>query len=359
MEFNFNIKRSACNNVRRSFTAILFLSTAFSAWGQKEKAPITPKSSDKTPEELKWRPTENKIPIDMALQKEALAEIKAALASPEPELRAKAIDYERQTLKQHSSDDIIKALLDTDAHVRFTAVMAAGDLKLAAAKETILRLVDDDDRQVRIAVRYTLHKLGDYRYSHDLEKMAVDSDMQVRCTTAMVLGRLNIPSAVKLLKPLQSDSEPAVRLQAIRALAMMGDKRAREALKGNSVSAYPDDVIFAVLAMADTKDELLLPFIYDQLNLHEHIEVRLAAARALGEAGFDIGYNVAVPATKDKDPQRRFLAAMALGAIGRTDTQEPLAVLLREKLPSEPSEAAKAQQVKLAAAYAILKLGMQ
>ena len=337
----------------------LMLMTTLSACAQKNNGPIIPKATEQTPKDLNWRPLENKIPIDMTLQREALAEIKAGVASPDAGLRAKAIDFERQVLKEKSSEDVIKALLDTDAQVRFTAVMAVGDLKLASAKEIVLRLVEDEDRQVRVAVRYALHRLGDYRYSHDLEKMAIDTDLQVRGTTAMVLGRLHSPSAAKLLRPLQADAESSVRLQATRAMALLGDSRAKDTLKGNSVSAYPDDVIFAVLAMAETKDEELLPYIYDQLNVSDHLEVKLAAARALGERGFDIGYNLAVPATRDSDTQRQFLAAMALGAIGRSDTQEPLAKLLHEVVPTDPAEASKVQQVRLAAALAILQLGMK
>jgi HEAT repeat protein len=76
------------------------------------------------------------------------------------------------------------------------------------------------------------------------------------------------------------------------------------------------------------------------------VEVALVAARAMGMLGSDEGYGIALQGAKSQDPQQRFLAALALGAIGRTDAQEPLRGLLTAQEPN----------VRLAAATAILQL---
>ena len=74
------------------------------------------------------------------------------------------------------------------------------------------------------------------------------------------------------------------------------------------------------------------------------------AARALGMLGSDDGYGVALLGAKATDPERgprqRHLAALAFGAIGRTDAQDVLATLLKDPIPD----------VRLAAASAILQL---
>jgi HEAT repeat protein len=46
--------------------------------------------------------------------------------------------------------------------------------------------------------------------------------------------------------------------------------------------------------------------------------------------GSDAGYGVALNGAKSKDPRQRMLAALAFGAIGRTDAQDELAQLLRD-----------------------------
>jgi HEAT repeat protein len=77
-----------------------------------------------------------------------------------------------------------------------------------------------------------------------------------------------------------------------------------------------------------------------------YTEVSLVAARAMGMLGSDEGYKIAADATKSQDPQQRFLAAVALGAIGRTDAQDELKRLLADPVPN----------VQLAAASAVLQL---
>ena len=78
----------------------------------------------------------------------------------------------------------------------------------------------------------------------------------------------------------------------------------------------------------------------------DYDEVSLIAARACGLLGSDEGMGVALQFIKSPDPRQRFLAALALGAIGRSDAQEALAGLLGD---SEPD-------VRLAAATALLQL---
>jgi HEAT repeat protein len=62
--------------------------------------------------------------------------------------------------------------------------------------------------------------------------------------------------------------------------------------------------------------------------------------------GSDEGFGVAVKASKSTDPRQRVLAALALGAIGRSDAQDTLRKLLSDGDPD----------VRLAAATALLQL---
>ena len=261
-------------------------------------------------------------------------------------IRGHALEAQKQLLGEKAKDDIVKSLADTEPRVRFAAAMAVGDLKLASAKDDVVKLVDDNDVNVRIAVRYALHRLGDYRFSHDLERTAVDQDMRVRSNTAMVLGKIEGPSALKLLMPMRRDVEASVRLQVAEALLQHGDERGLKTLVAASVSAYPDDVMIAYTAMAATKDQKLIGHVQAGLN-NDYPEIALASARAMGELGSDMGYGVALMGAKSKMPLHRYLGALALGTIGRSDSQEVLESLLHDK---------ESPDIRLAAAFALLQL---
>jgi len=112
-----------------------------------------------------------------------------------------------------------------------------------------------------------------------------------------------------------------------------------------TISAYPDDQIIALQAIAEPGDQRVIQHVRGQLD-SDFPEVSLAAARALGMLGSDEGWNIAVPATRSKDPRQRSLAALAMGAIGRSDLQEYLRGLL-----GDPEIT-----VRISAATAILQL---
>jgi HEAT repeat protein len=141
------------------------------------------------------------------------------------------------------------------------------------------------------------------------------------------------------------DPSPAVRLQAAESLWRLGDQQGLEALVSASLSKFPDDQMLAILALAEPRDQRVLGHIQGQLT-NDYDEVSLIAARAAGMLGSDDGYGVALKGARSADPRQRMLAALAFGAIGRSDSQSSLSVLLRDVN----------QDVRIAAATAILQL---
>jgi HEAT repeat protein len=187
--------------------------------------------------------------------------------------------------------------------------------------------------------------MGDARYSHDLERYAADTEPEIRGKTALVLGLLGEPSAVNLLHPLLYDPSEPVRLQAAESLWRLGDTDGLDALVEAAVSRYPDDLILATLALAEPRNTLVIQHVRANL-VNDYPEVSLAAARALGMLGSDEGYTIATQGLASVDPRQRFLGALALGAIGRSDAQPKLAPLLKDASP----------QVRIGAATALLEL---
>jgi HEAT repeat protein len=283
--------------------------------------------------------------LDPDLRAKAREELLAGLNDTDPVLRCNCIEALSKVDPTDASAVVMKDLSAQSDMVRFAAVVAAGQMKLVDAYQPLLGMVDDPSPQVQAAVLFALHRLGDTRRSHELEHLAASADPHVRGTVAFVVGLLKEPSAAKMLTTLLADRSPAVRIQAAEALWRIGNQRGLEDLVAFSISGYPDDQMIALPAIAETGDQRVIQHIRGQLD-NDYIEVSLSAARALGMLGSDEGWNIAVPAATSSDPRQRSLAALAMGAIGRTDLQPYLKQLIKDKEPA----------VRISAATAILQL---
>jgi len=241
--------------------------------------------------------------------------------------------------------EILAGLSDKEPVVRFAAALAAGEMKLTAARTLLLALADDHSENVRIAVRFALHRLGDTHLSHDLENLARDPSPVVRGNVAFVLGLLGEPSAIVILRVLRVDLDPAVRQQASEAMWRLGDEDGLKDLLGLTYSRYPDDQMVGYLGLALPRNTAIRQHVRVGL-MSEYMEITLIAARAMGMLASDEGYVMAEAGARSNDASQRVQAAMAFGAIGRSDTQDILRKLLADSDPN----------VRVAAATAILQL---
>lgn len=332
----------------RSLIALGLCGALLAGCGPKTQDPnarVTP-----IPPRVPTPPPVKSVPLDPALADAARQQISKSLASADPTLipRVHALEAVKDLGETEHAPEVLSALTASEPIVRFAGAMTAGGLKLEAAHQPLLSMADDPDTNVRVAVRYALHRLGDTHLSHDLEKYARDPRKEVRGNTAWVLGLLNEPSAIRVLRVLQRDPEPTVRQQAYEALWRLGDEAGLHALIGMTVSRYPDDEMFALLALAGPRDDRVGHTLETGLTV-DYIEVNLEAARALGMLGNDEGYRPALKGAASSDPRQRFMAALAFGAIGRPDAQDVLRKLLYDDYES----------VRIAAAQAILELKAQ
>lgn len=297
-------------------------------------------------------PERQSVAIDPQLQAAAKQEIMTATLSNNPVIRAHAIEGIKDGLGVEGAAPVLNGLTDNAAVVRFAASLAAGELRLKQAHESLLVLSDDQDFSVRVGAKFALHRIGDTRQSRDLQVTARDPSPRVRGDTALVLGLLGEPSGVRVLLPMMFDANSAVRLQVAESLWRLKNEHGLEALVSASLSKFPDDRMIAILALAGPRDPRVLGHVMGALT-SEYEEVCLVAARSAGMLGSDDGYGVALKGAKSTDPIRgprqRLLAALAFGAIGRPDAQPVLAGLLRD-----PD-----QDVRIAAATAILQLKPQ
>jgi HEAT repeat protein len=295
-------------------------------------------------------PVQKDVPVDNELAAAARAELARQLVSSLPIARAHAIEGLRYVAGEEAAAQITAGLKDPHQLVRFASAMAIGELKIASAKSELLAHLEDPDGRVRVAVRFALHRIGDYTHSNDLEKTAMDPHPSgwVAGTTALVLGKLGEPSAAKILRKLRLDNRAVVRQQADEALLLLGDDAGRSSMISYLNSGHPDDVMIGLSAFLATRDTRYRIYGQQQLT-HEYPEIALVAARAVGAMGGDEGFGVALAAVKSNDARQRALAALAFGEIGRTDAQHLLKRLLVDK----------DAEVRISAATAILQIARE
>jgi len=307
---------------------------------------------------------ELKVPSDMVLWDRATQYIYAAARFPEnPVVRAQAMESISQVMGPQESILLREGVKDEHPGVRFAACMALGQFADSDAVELVRPLVNDPDDSVRVSAYYALERMGDASYRvHWRDALVRNPDPIVRRNAALALGRLADKSALPLLRKVSADdNDDGVRIQALEAMAFLGDTRAVNRFIRDAYGGVGFRQPFALLTLGRVMGEGVILALKTRLNGAPYIEARLAAARGLGMQHYNDGLSLAMKSLTWNDPNTKLLddppesqvmrvrsmAALALGAIGDRKALGPLA-----KMMEEPEEAS----VQLAAATAILMI---
>lgn len=278
-----------------------------------------------------------------------------------PSVRAQAVEAMQDSDGERMLPWIREALRDDHPAVRFAACMAVGTLrdKVAVAQiEPLLRSAVASDRMAAI---FALHRVGRTDQTAALAGYLLENpDPANRRHAAMILGRLGEPGAIKLLARAMRDTDEGVRSNAVESMALLGSKEAKSTLFANAYGGIGAEETLAINALGMLADVQYRELFKSKLKSGTHLEVRLAAARALGRLGGGDGFDAALRAlsyTADKDLQNdpkenqqlrvRTMAALALGAI-----RDPRALADLERMMNESED----PRLQLAAAKAILDI---
>ena len=293
----------------------------------------------------------------------ALECLKAAIRYPHNAVvRVEAVEALESSGRPESLPWIRTALLDNHAAVRFAGCVAVGKLRDRVAETAVSDCFDDEDASVRVAALFARHRLGHTERTGEMAGYLLHhEDPTVRRNAALALGLLDEPGAVKLLARAMRDRDAGVRHHTLEAMARLGNREAKQELTFMTAAGVGSEEVFALNALAGTRDRAYLDTFRYKLETALHLETRLAAARGLGVLGVDEGFDLALRALRDsrstiddpRDPpagqmlRRRQLAAAALGAIGRTEALPALAKLMEDS--ADP-------RVQVSAAKAILEI---
>lgn len=345
---NSHVERQPTKMNKKHLWALAMLAMVIGCAQQGEQPP-SPSPLPARPRETKRvepPPARRAMEVPDSLKRAARDVLTAAIADRDGLLRMHAVEGIKDALGSGGRDQILAAFSDPQAPVRFVAAMAAGELRLEAALPLLRRAINQEkDPHIQVAVIFALHRMGETSFSRGLEQALKSPDPEVRANAAIALGRLDEKSAVKILRPILRDPHAETRIQAAEAIWRLGDEEGLKYLVAASLSGHPAHKIVAIMGLAGPRDRKVIEHVRAGLD-SEYTEVALVAARALGMLGSDEAYMVAAAAVSSPDWQQRHLAALALAAIGRADSQDLLAPLLKDAEPD----------VRVAAATAILQL---
>lgn len=111
------------------------------------------------------------------------------------------------------------ALEDGDAWVRYYACQSLGRLKVEAACEEVVALMNDPSGQVRVAAVEALAHLEDSRAADALANAARSTDANMRRAALLGLGIARHAASIPVLREAASAEDSATRLVAIGALS--------------------------------------------------------------------------------------------------------------------------------------------
>jgi HEAT repeat protein len=253
-----------------------------------------------------------------------------------------------ESLAECGTDEVLPwirlALNDESPAVRFAAAMALGQRKDRASVGTIHKLLSGTEASDQIAAAGALHLLGDTSASGKLAEYLFDrSDAAAPRHAAFVFGRLGETGANKILARVVTSKDPGLRSNALESMAMLGSKEAKATLVANVYNGLGPEETFALTVLGRLQDSQYRQIFLDKMKSAQHLETKLAAARALGQLGGADGYDLALTALafsakKDEknDPSDnqtfrvRQLAATTLGAIGDRRAIVPLEAMMND-----------------------------
>lgn len=286
----------------------------------------------------------------------------AATFRDNPVVRAQAIEAMQKLEGERAVSWFREGLRDEHPGVRFAACMALGTIRHKPSEQAVRVCLTDPDPNVRVAAMFALRRLGDLAFIKEFgEVVRSNPDAGVRRNAVLALGRLEEPGALALLKKARDDKDDSVQLQALEAMALLGDKHAVQQLIYYANGGLGDRQAFALETLGRTGDSRCLDILRYTLKQATHLESRLAAAQSLAALGNNEGFALAMasinwnspnPKLPDDPPANqimrvRTLAAFALGTIGKPEALEPLRERMQD--PSDP-------RMQLAAATAILQI---
>jgi cyclophilin family peptidyl-prolyl cis-trans isomerase/HEAT repeat protein len=182
-------------------------------------------------------------------------------------------------------------------------------------------------------IAYALQRINDARAVPALLELLKGDGQLTRAFAARGLGQLKAQSAAPVLLGIADNAGEAVavRVQAVRAVALIGDASAGAAMRRIIVSPKTDQnlQLEAVNALAQLRSPDTVELLIDLVSA-PWASVRAAALRALASTDVDVFMSAISGLDPDQHWSVRASLAVTLGELGRERAQVPLTNMLSD-----------------------------
>jgi HEAT repeat protein len=246
-----------------------------------------------------------------------VAALVEALRDAAPEVRAAAADACIDLCLAEPSQEQAVGWSGLSASGGATRLVASSALSMAVGP--LSEALQDEHAAVRASAATALGWIGDLRADAPLARCLTDDDESCRVAAAWALGMLCSPVALKPLARALGDASAAVRRQVAESLGQLGDPITFDLLL--DVLTDAEEALEVRAAAARALGMLHLPQavpVFQELLGAPQPALRMAAAEALGQLGFGRAYRMLAPLLwHEPDRAVRHAAARALARLAQ------------------------------------------
>ena len=261
-------------------------------------------------------------------------------------LRRTAV-YELENIpEQRTLSALIPLLQDNDVRVRQEAVLSVGNIisPFDASEETVnqfsenqinnvaialLKMLDDEDEEVRRRIALVLERIVDESISEDLIQAFEDGKRNLQADIARLLKIIGNKNSTGFLFSILQHQNPSARENLIRGLDRFGNESIIQLLiQILAEEKNPSAREIVIRGLGETRNQKVIPAIIEILQ-EKNPSARVIAIRALQDIGGESAEAAIIDVLlKDEDYVVCDKAAYALGVVGG----EKSVVALRQAL---------------------------
>lgn len=237
---------------------------------------------------------------------------------------------------------LVKALKDPDEDVAAQAATGLGESGDKRAAEPLSRFLHSPKEKVRVAAAQALGTLGDERAVPLLLQLLDEESEETQIKVLTTLRTIKAPSIRKRVLKHLDHPKASVRRRVVDVLGPIGEADVAEQVE-HVLRADPADEVrmAAARALGEIADPASVDCLKDAIH-NDEFKVRCQAIAALGEIGDEECYKTLMVLLDDQVAEVRFHAAVALGEVGNTRAVPNLKERLKDKNSMVARGAAKA-----------------
>ena len=253
--------------------------------------------------------------------------------------------YAAGVAAEHAPAHSLIALLDTwqleqDARLRSLLTVALGRSGVPAALPVVLRLLADDDNEVRRSAAAALEGLASHVQAPEaqaiIKRASTEKDLSTLGNLYHALGRVRLPETRAFLKQELTRTTTLLRPHVALALGLDGDPSNADKLLDALDDQHELSARGALItALSMIQDPRVLPILRDELKKSQepvYLSVLCRAAGLVGEADDETVKRLVELAETIHNVEVSRLAMLGLGLLGQRDEVSALAETSSEVL---------------------------